>query len=87
MTEPADTPPHGAELSFEQALAELDRVVGRLESGDVGLEEAVVLFEEGQRYLAACRERLGVAQKRIEELTADDLPAEPGDPDAKQPPF
>lgn len=87
MTEPADTPPHDAELSFEQALAELDRVVGRLESGDVGLEEAVALFEEGQRYLAACRERLGLAQKRIEELTADDLPAEPGDPDPKQPPF
>ena len=87
MTEPADTPPHDAELSFERALAELDRVVGRLESGDVGLEEAVALFEEGQRYLAACRERLGVAQKRIEELTADDLPAEPGDPDPKQPPF
>ena len=87
MTEPADTPPHDAELSFERALAELDGVVGRLESGDVGLEEAVALFEEGQRYLAACRERLGVAQKRIEELTADDLPAEPGDPDPKQPPF
>ena len=60
--------------SFERALADLDRVVARLESGEVGLEEAVALFEEGQRHLKACRERLAVAQRRIEELTSDDLP-------------
>ncbi|MFN8110949.1 MAG: exodeoxyribonuclease VII small subunit [Thermoleophilia bacterium] len=65
-------------VSFEQALASLDRVVSRLESGDVGLEEAVTLFEEGRRHLAVCRERLAVAERRIEELTAE---AEPGAPD------
>lgn len=64
-----------AALTFEQALTGLEGVVGRLEGGEVGLEEAVALFEEGQRYLAACRERLAAAQGRIEELTAADLPA------------
>ena len=64
MTE--DTPP----LSFEQALARLDEVVTRLEGGEVGLEEAVGLFEQGQAYLATCRERLARAQQRIEELTS-----------------
>ena len=65
-------PCHG--LLDRKALADLDRVVARLESGEVGLEEAVALFEEGQRHLRACRERLGVAQRRIEELTSEDLP-------------
>ena len=87
MTEPSEGGAGQDELSFERALEELDRVVVRLESGEVGLEEAVALFEEGQRYLTACRERLGVARKRIEELTADDLPGEPGDPDPEQPAF
>jgi len=61
-------------VTFEQALAALDAVVHRLEAGDVGLEEAIGLFEEGRRHLAACRERLAAAQRRIEELTAEDLP-------------
>lgn len=60
--------------SFERALAELEAVVARLESGEVGLEEAVSLFERGQAHLAVCRERLAVAQRRIEELTSEDLP-------------
>jgi exodeoxyribonuclease VII small subunit len=64
----------GAELTFEQALGRLDAVVARLEGGQVGLEEAVALFEEGQRHLRACRDRLAVAQRRIEELTAEGAP-------------
>lgn len=71
-----------APLSFEQALAALDEIVARLEGGEVGLEEAVGLFELGQRHLAACRERLDAAQARIDELTASDLPA----PAAPEPP-
>lgn len=70
MSEPTDEVP----LSFEQALSGLDDVVARLESGEIGLEEAVGLFEQGQRYLATCRERLDVAQARIDELTAAELP-------------
>ena len=62
-------------VTFEEALRRLDEVVARLESGEVGLEEAVALFEQGQGYLAACRERLGAAQRRIEELTAESLPS------------
>ncbi len=71
VSEPEAGPP----VTFEEALRRLDEVVARLESGEVGLEEAVALFEQGQGYLAACRERLGAAQRRIEELTAESLPA------------
>jgi exodeoxyribonuclease VII small subunit len=81
-------PPPGEEapVTFEEALRRLDEVVSRLESGEVGLEEAVALFERGQGYLAACRERLGAAQRRIEELTAEELPPEPGAAAQEPPP-
>lgn len=72
------TGPGEPPVTFEEALRALDEVVSRLESGEVGLEEAVALFERGQGYLAACRERLAAAQRRIEELTAQELPPEPG---------
>lgn len=81
--------PGEAPLTFEEALRRLDEVVARLESGEVGLEEAVALFERGQVYLAACRERLAAARQRIEELTAEGLPGAPGEPPAPEaePPF
>ena len=73
-------------VTFEEALRLLDEVVSRLESGDVGLEEAVALFERGQGYLTACRERLGAAQRRIEELTAEGLPPTAAEAGAGAPP-
>ncbi|WP_217912853.1 exodeoxyribonuclease VII small subunit [Miltoncostaea marina] len=78
--------PEDAPATFEEALRRLDDVVARLESGEVGLEEAVALFERGQGYLAVCRERLAAAQRRIEELTAEELPPPPGG-EAPPPPF
>ncbi len=72
------------QTTFEQALARLDEVVARLEGGDVGLEEAVRLFEQGQALLAVCRERLARAQQRIEELT---VKAEPSESDEDGAPF
>ncbi len=73
MTEPNET-------TFESELAALDEIVRRLEEGDVGLEQAVALFEQGRRHLAVCRERLAAVKGRIDELTAEDLPAaEPDD--------
>lgn len=72
-------------VTFEEALRRLDEVVARLESGEVGLEEAVALFEQGQVLLAACRERLSAAQRRIEELTAEDLPSSAPSGEAEPP--
>ena len=73
-------------LSFDAALERLDEVVHRLEDGSVELEEAIRLFEEGTAYVARCRERLTVAQARIEELTATNLPAQEGAPADTDPP-
>lgn len=66
--------PEDAGPAFEEALEQLDLIVARLEAGGVGLEEAVTLFERGQEHLRVCRARLDVAQRRIEELTAEELP-------------
>jgi len=54
--------------SFEEQLAELERVVDRLESGGLPLEESVQLFESGMRLSNACKEQLSSAESRIQVL-------------------
>jgi exodeoxyribonuclease VII small subunit len=56
-------------LSFEDALKELESVVGRLESGDAALDEAIVLYTRGDALRATCEKRLKDAQARIEKIT------------------
>ncbi|AJP72977.1 exodeoxyribonuclease VII small subunit [Sphingomonas hengshuiensis] len=60
-----------AELSFEEALKELERIVGRLESGDAALQEAIDLYERGDRLRRQCAARLDSAQARIEAIRTD----------------
>jgi exodeoxyribonuclease VII small subunit len=65
-----------AALSFEAALAELETIVRKLESGDVLLEESVALYARGDALRAHCAARLAAAQARIEQisLSADGAP-------------
>ena len=60
-----------AELSFEAALRELETIVGRLESGDASLAEAIELYERGDRLRAQCAARLDAAQARIVAIRLD----------------
>jgi exodeoxyribonuclease VII small subunit len=60
-----------AELSFEAALRELETIVGRLESGDASLAEAIELYERGDRLRQQCAARLDAAQARIEAIRLD----------------
>ncbi|CAN5538899.1 hypothetical protein BH09PSE4_BH09PSE4_14410 [soil metagenome] len=60
-----------AELSFEDALKRLETIVGRLESGDATLQEAIDLYAEGDRLRAQCAARLDAAQARIEAIKLD----------------
>jgi len=55
-------------LPFEVALERLEELVGRLEGGDLQLEEALASFEEGVRLTRHCAARLADAERRIEEL-------------------
>ena len=71
----ADDVPEGT--SFEAAIAELERCVEALEMGEVGLEEAVVLFRRGAALEQWCETTLDGISAQIEELTADGSPAAP----------
>jgi exodeoxyribonuclease VII small subunit len=54
--------------TFEAAQRELEEIVGRLESGQAGLDEALRLWERGEELYRLCAGRLDDAQGRIEEL-------------------
>jgi exodeoxyribonuclease VII small subunit len=57
-----------AELTFEQAQAELEQIVARLEQGQASLDDAVALWERGEELYAFCRAKLDSAQGKVEEL-------------------
>ena len=57
-----------SEPTFEQAQAELEQIVERLERGDVGLEELTTLWERGEELYRRCAAQLTDAQGKIEEL-------------------
>lgn len=58
-------------LSFEDALRRLEDIVRRLETGEPSLEEALALYEEGQRLRAHCETRLQAVEARIRQLELD----------------
>ena len=57
------------ELSFEEAYAELEATVQRLEDGALPLEESLALYERGVLLAQLCAERLAAAELRIQELS------------------
>jgi exodeoxyribonuclease VII small subunit len=63
--------PHVDALSFEEALKQLEQIVARLESGDASLDEAIALYERGDKLRLICAARLDAAQARIEAVRVD----------------
>jgi len=59
------------EKKFEQALEELEKVVERLESGDLSLEDSLASFEEGVRLVKYCNQKLNEVERKIELLVKD----------------
>ncbi len=60
-----------AALNFETALAELEKIVANLESGDTALEESIAKYERGETLKARCEALLKHAEARIEKITRD----------------
>ena len=56
-------------LSFEQALAQLEAIVAKLESGQAELEASIDLYERGAALKAHCEARLRQAQLKVEKIT------------------
>ncbi len=55
-------------LGFEQAMAELEGIVRRLEQGDADLESAIALYERGARLRRHCEAKLKAAEARVEKI-------------------
>jgi exodeoxyribonuclease VII small subunit len=58
--------------TFETSLQELEKIVRKLEDGDLSLEESLKLFEDGVKLSRECQERLNQAERRIEVLLKDE---------------
>ena len=59
------------EKSFEECLQALEKVVERIESGELNLEESLSTFEEGVGLVQSCNRKLSEVERRIEVLTKD----------------
>lgn len=71
-TSGGDSAAHPAEpLAFEEALGRLDETVAALESGQLPLEDALRLYEEGVRMAQRCQEMLDSAELRVQRLRMD----------------
>jgi len=58
----------GPEQTFEKALARLEEIAARLEAGDLALEEAIALAEEGLKLSQFCEKQLTEAEGKVEQL-------------------
>ena len=60
-----------AAMSFEEAMAELEAIVQRLERGQLDLEASIAAYERGTALRQHCQEKLRQAQLRVDKLTFD----------------
>jgi len=69
------------EPTFEESVAQLEKIVAAIESGQIGLEDSLTKYEQGMALVKKCRDTLEKAEKRIEQLheTAGGLEARPMD--------
>jgi exodeoxyribonuclease VII small subunit len=61
------------ELTYEEALAELEEIVATLEEGQGQLEEAIRLFERGQALAARCGDLLEAAELKVRQVAGEEL--------------
>jgi exodeoxyribonuclease VII small subunit len=60
-----------SEMSFEEAMKELETVVGQLERGDVALEQSIKLYERGAELKKRCEAKLKEAEEKVAAITLD----------------
>lgn len=60
-----------AEMTFEQAMVELEKVVSALERGDVALDQSISLYERGAELKTRCEAKLKEAEEKVAAITFD----------------
>ena len=61
-----------SEMTFEQAMSELERIVTQLERGDVPLEDSISLYEKGAELKKRCEAKLKEAEQKVAAITLDE---------------
>lgn len=79
MTESTDI----SEMSFENALKELEQIVEQLERGDVALEESIRIYERGASLKSHCLNKLKNAKLKVEQIVLN----QNGEPESKDAAF
>lgn len=60
------------EISFEQAMEELEQIVDQLEAGEVPLEEAIQLFQNGMKLSKTCHQKLTYVEQQVSLLIEEE---------------
>ena len=72
------------ELGFEEAIKELTNIVGKIEEGQIPLQDSLEQYEKGMALIKQCRTILQKAEERIEKITKEQDPdSKEGSPDEK----
>ncbi len=59
-------------MSFEEAMKALEDVVGRLEAGEVPLEDSIKLYQRGAELKAHCQKKLAEAEEKVAQISLDE---------------
>lgn len=59
------------DISFEESLKKLEEIVDKLEQGEMNLDEALKLYEDGMAFSDQCLEKLNESKQKIEKLTKE----------------
>jgi len=65
-----------SELSFEESIKELTNIVGKIEQGEIPLQDSLEQYEKGMALIKQCRTILEKAEKRIEKISEEGLQSE-----------
>ncbi|MBN2018692.1 MAG: exodeoxyribonuclease VII small subunit [Sedimentisphaerales bacterium] len=60
-----------SKLTFEQAIKELTAIVGKIEQGEIALQDSLQQYEKGMALIKHCRKILQEAEKRIEKIAEE----------------
>jgi exodeoxyribonuclease VII small subunit len=69
-----------SEPGFDESLRRLEEIVGQMEAGAMDLDAMVTAFEEGQRLVQFCTQKLNEVERRIEVLVKDGAGADKTEP-------
>lgn len=68
---------HTNEVSFEDAMKELEKIVEKLEEGDVPLEKAITYYQEGMKLSKLCNDKLSNVQEKMTQIMNEQGELEP----------